>query len=136
MSTANHPGGAAPRKRVLIVGLEPRFVDFSQFPGLDEARLTAGLRAAEQAVAAAGFDVAWCLTDVAWEQAEPLLRERLAADEFAAIVIGAGLRTPPPLLLLFERVVNLVHEAAPRARLCFNTSPETTAAAVLRWVRP
>ncbi|MBZ5713843.1 hypothetical protein [Nannocystis pusilla] len=136
MSTENHPGDAAPRKRVLIVGLAPKFVDFSQFPGLDEAKLTARLQAAEQAVVAAGFDVTWCLTDVAWERVEPLLRERLAAGEFAAIMIGAGIRMPPPLLLLFERIVNLVHEAAPRARLCFNTSPETTAAAVLRWVRP
>lgn len=134
MSTVNHSG--APRKRVLIVGLEPKFVDFSLFPGLDEARLTAGLQAATDEVVAAGFDVVWCLTDCVWARAEPLLRERLGDGEFAAIVIGAGIRTPPPLLLLFEQIVNLVHEAAPRARLGFNTSPGTTAAAVLRWVRP
>lgn len=133
MSASNNDGA---RKRVLGVGLEPRVVDFSLFPGLDEANLTAGLQAATEAVVAAGFDMTWCLTDRVWERAEPLLRAHLGEGEFAAIVIGAGIRTPPPLLPLFEQIVNLVHEAAPRARLCFNTSPETTAAAVLRWVTP
>jgi hypothetical protein len=36
--------------------------------------------------------------------------------------------------MLFERLVNAVHEHAPRARLCFNTRPDDTAEAVKRWV--
>ena len=38
--------------------------------------------------------------------------------------------------VLFERIVTLVHEAAPGARLCFNSSPPSTLEAVLRWVSP
>jgi hypothetical protein len=40
----------------------------------------------------------------------------------------------PPLILLFEKLVNLVHEKVPRAKLCFNTLPEDTAESVQRWV--
>lgn len=127
---------ARPQKSVLLIGLHPRALDYSQFPGLDERTLTAGLEAALTEVIAAGFAAEWCLTDDVWESAAALLRERLAAKEYAVVMIGAGIRTAPPYFRLFEQVVNLVHEAAPTARLCFNSSPDTTAAAVLRWVRP
>jgi hypothetical protein len=40
----------------------------------------------------------------------------------------------PPLFLLFEKLVNVVHEKAPRAKLCFNTQPDDTAKSVQRWV--
>jgi hypothetical protein len=51
-------------------------------------------------------------------------------------VIGAGLREPAPRLLLFEKIINLVHTLAPEARICFNTTPADTAEAVRRWVEP
>jgi hypothetical protein len=35
---------------------------------------------------------------------------------------------------LFEKLINVVHECAPHAMLCFNTKPTDTAEAVLRWV--
>jgi hypothetical protein len=46
-------------------------------------------------------------------------------------MIGAGLRAPSQLLL-FEKLINLVHERAPRAAICFNTSPADTVEAVQR----
>jgi len=36
-------------------------------------------------------------------------------------------------LLLFEKLINLVHEHAPGAKICFNTTPADTAEAVQRW---
>jgi hypothetical protein len=48
-------------------------------------------------------------------------------------LIGAGLRDPEQLLL-FEKLLNLVHEQAPRARICFNSTPADSAEAVQRWV--
>ena len=33
----------------------------------------------------------------------------------------------------FERLVNAVHESAPRAKICFNTNPGDTAEAIQRW---
>jgi hypothetical protein len=52
-----------------------------------------------------------------------LLRRRL---------FGAGLRAPEHLLL-FEKLLNLVHARAPLAKICFNTNPADSAAAVQRW---
>lgn len=127
---------AGPRKAVLLIGLDPKVLDYSLFPGLDEDALRASLPAALADTIAAGFAAEWCLTDSVWESAEAMIRARLAARTFAAVVIGAGIRTAPPHFLLFERIVNLVHAAAPSAKLCFNTSPNTTADAVLRWLAP
>jgi hypothetical protein len=49
------------------------------------------------------------------------------------VMFGAALRAAPHLLL-FERLINLVHELAPRAKICFNSTPADTAEAVQRWV--
>jgi ketopantoate hydroxymethyltransferase len=49
------------------------------------------------------------------------------------VLIGAGLRAAPQLLL-FEKLLNLVHEHAPRAKICFNTTPADSTEAVRRWV--
>jgi hypothetical protein len=48
-------------------------------------------------------------------------------------LLGAGLRAAPQLLL-FEKLLNLVHTRAPGAKLCFNNTPADTAEAVQRWV--
>src|SRR3974377_2398908 len=37
-------------------------------------------------------------------------------------------------ILLFEKLINVVHKHAPQAKLCFNTLPSDTAAAVKRWL--
>lgn len=48
------------------------------------------------------------------------------------MLVGVGLREPPELLLLFEAILDLVHEAAPGARIAFNSSPADTLDAVRR----
>jgi hypothetical protein len=49
-------------------------------------------------------------------------------------MIGAGLRGLVENIILFERVMNVIHQDAPLAKLCFNTQPSDTVEAVLRWV--
>jgi hypothetical protein len=44
-------------------------------------------------------------------------------------------RIPPKSLALFETVVNIVHEAAPKVSIAFNTRPEDTAEAAARQVK-
>jgi hypothetical protein len=39
-------------------------------------------------------------------------------------------------LLLFEKIINLVHALAPNAKICFNSNPADSAAAVQRWIAP
>jgi len=135
-SSPTTPPNMGSRRSVLLIGLAPNAVDFSKVPGLDEAKLAAGLQAGLEEVVAAGFDATWCLTDSTWESAEPQISACLAANRYDAVMIGAGVRTIPEHFLLFERVINLVHTGAPGAKLCFNTSPDTTLAAIRRWIEP
>ena len=53
-----------------------------------------------------------------------------------AFFATAKLRPVPNEMLLFEKVLNLVHRLAPNAAICFNTTPADTAEAVQRWVDP
>ena len=57
---------------------------------------------------------------------------RLARRGFDCVMIGAGLRAPP--LLLFEKIVNLIHEQAPGTKICFNSTPADTVEVVQRRV--
>ena len=58
----------------------------------------------------------------------------LRARAFDCVVIGAGLREPPELLALFEKVINLVHRLTPGAAIAFNANPTDTAEAAERWL--
>jgi hypothetical protein len=124
------------KTRVLIVGLEPSLIDFSDptygASGLNAAAVRAGLEADEAHLNALGYDAALCLIDFG-ETAETVLRERLAKQSFDCILIGAGVRLIAQNTYLFEKLVNLVHVDAPQAKFCFNTKPTDTAAAVQRW---
>ena len=62
-----------------------------------------------------------------------VVAQHLDARQFDCVLFGAGLRAPD-CLLLFERLLNVVHSRAPGARLCFNTTPADSAEAVQRWV--
>jgi hypothetical protein len=121
---------------VLIVGLEPSLIDFSDptygGSGLTAAAVLAGLEADEAHLNALGYDAELCLIDFG-ETAEAVLREQLAKKSFNGILIGAGVRLIASNTFLFEKLVNLVHVAAPQAKFCFNTKPADTAAAVQRW---
>ena len=49
-------------------------------------------------------------------------------------MIGAGLRTLPGLAKQFERLINVLHEQAPQAKLAFNSQPDDSDKAALRWL--
>lgn len=128
----------AATKRVLVIGLQPTLIDFSApdyaaFPGLDAAKVLAGLTAAEEQLHRLGYDAQTCLVDFG-ETAEAVVLDRLRQAPFDCVLIGAGVRTVARHFLLFEKLINLVHENAPQAKLCFNTNPNDTAEAVRRWV--
>lgn len=118
--------------RVLMFGLLPAVVDLSSFPGLTQEKLAARLDAEEKSLRDAGFDARWVLLDLG-ETAEAVAAAALAEGGWDVILIGAGVRTVPAHFLLFERLLNLVHARAPGAKICFNTRPDDTKEAVLRW---
>src|SRR6266700_5619513 len=116
--------------KVLMIGLDPKVVDYSHLPvKLAEPTLRAGLATDEKRLRDLGYDARWLLIDRG-ETAEAVVSAALKEQTFACVLIGAGIRTIPPLFLLFEKLVNLVHEKAPHAKICFNTAPEDTAASV------
>lgn len=126
------------KKKVLIVGLDPYLLDFSAdeykaFPGLNADKIMAGTHQSITELEAQGYDASYCFTDLG-ETAEQVLQQQLAANRYDAILIGAGLRVPPARLLLFERLLNVIHSKAPDARICFNASPADNVAAVGRWL--
>jgi hypothetical protein len=126
------------RARVLIVGLEPSLIDFSDpvyAPGRNAATVRAGLETDEAHLNALGYDAELCLIDFG-ETAGTVLRHRLGQKSFDCILIGAGVRLAPQNTLLLEKLVNIAHTDAPQAKLCFNTKPTDTAEAVQRWVSP
>jgi len=123
-------------KRVLVIGLDPSVIDFSQpgyAPGMNATKVLAGLKSSEEELISLGYRVQMCLTDFG-ETAEAVVRSRLEQEAFDCILIGAGVRANPSNLLLFEKLINVVHQHARHAKLCFNTVPGDTAAAIKRWV--
>jgi hypothetical protein len=121
-------------KKVLMLGLDPKVVDYSHLAvKLDEATLRAGLAADERRLRELGYDAKWLLLDRG-ETAEAVVAAALKEKTFDCVLVGAGIRTIPPMFLLFEKLINVVHEGAPHAKICFNTVPEDSAVSVQRWV--
>lgn len=121
------------KKRVLVIGLEPTLVDYTEFPALDAEKVSAALKADQERLVGLGYDVQLCLVDTG-DTAEAVVRQRLRAHTFDCILVGAGVRTSPRHFLLFERLINVLHTHAPSAKLCFNTKPSDSAEAVQRWI--
>jgi len=124
------------KKTILSVGLQPHLINFADpayaaYPGMTGEKVQAGLDKDIAALNALGYDAKLCLTDFG-ETAEAVIRAALQ-QRYDCVVIGAGVRTIEKNFLLFEKVLNVVHEHAPQARICFNTGPFDTAKAVQRW---
>jgi hypothetical protein len=118
---------------VFAIGIDPALLDFSGHPPLTSELVRSYIDAELQRLREQGYDVTSCLIDLG-ETAEQVAAAALASGSFDCVVIGAGLRVPPERMLLFEKVLNLVHRLAPRASICFNTTPADTAEAVRRWI--
>ena len=120
-------------KTVLAIGIDPVFVDYTALPQFTLEMFRSYIDSQIERVRRMGYDVTSCLIDLG-DTAEAVTAEALKSRHFDCILIGAGLRLPPERLLLFEKIINLIHRLAPKASICFNTTPADTAEAVQRWV--
>lgn len=93
----------------------------------------AGLKAGAASLADLGYKTSLCLTDFG-DAAESVLRKELQSTEYDCVMVGAGIRAVVTHFLLFEKMINVIHEHAPQAKICFNTNPADTAEAVKRWI--
>jgi hypothetical protein len=123
------------KKAVLAIGIEPALADMTAAPELTPELIRSYIDAQIEHLRSSGYDAVICLIDLG-ETAEQVATRALRSRSFDCVVIGAGLRVPPPQFLLFEKIINLVHTLAPAARICFNTNPGDTLQAVQRWVSP
>lgn len=117
---------------VLALGLDPVFVKLPNNPELTPEIVRAFIEMQLEGLRGLGYVVQSCLVDLG-ETAEAVTSDHLRAQAYDCVLIGAGLRAPEQLLL-FEKLINVVHSLAPKARICFNTTPADTAEAVQRWV--
>ena len=123
-------------KSVLVIGLNPTLIDFSKPgypPGMDATKVFAGIKSSEDELTRLGYSVQTCMTDFG-DTAEAVVQTQLEAKRFGCVLIGAGVRTNPSNFMLFERLINVVHEHAPHSKICFNTLPSDIADAVKRWL--
>src|SRR5689334_22410306 len=106
---------------VLALGLDPVVVDLGSRPGLTPEMIRAFIDSQLDRIRALGHTVESCLVDLG-DTAEAVLKTSLDKHEYDCVLIGAGLNAPERLLL-FEKLINLVHTHAPKAKICFNTKP-------------
>lgn len=114
---------------VLVVGLDP-----IRIPGWDPEPVQAAITRGHARFDDHGIEADLCLV-APDDNPEEAIVEALTRKHYACVVIGGGIRKHEPLLGLFEKVVNLVRQHAPGAAIAFNSSPEDTADAALRWLQ-
>ncbi|HEY1011290.1 MAG TPA: hypothetical protein VGE07_01215 [Herpetosiphonaceae bacterium] len=120
-------------KHIVLIGIDPALIDWSAVPGRDASHVRAAGAGAEQRLRELGHTVSQCLVDFG-ATAEAAVVAALAARPCDCVMIGAGIRAAPQHTRLFETIVNAVRRQAPGAALCFNSSPDDTLDAVLRWL--
>jgi hypothetical protein len=112
----------------LVIGIDPAAI-----PGLDADAIEAALARGQARFAELGITADTC-TFALDANAEGVIVEALTRADYECVVIGGGIRKPEQLLEVFEKVVNLVRLHVPGAAIAFNTSPEDSADAAIRWL--
>jgi phosphoglycolate phosphatase-like HAD superfamily hydrolase len=121
--------------RVLLIGIHPDAVDItdpSLPPGITHEKIAAGIEQTMADMRSRGWEAGFCSLRPETAQADVVASLASAWD---CIVIGGGIRIPPPNLMLFEMILNTIIRRAPGTPVAFNTSPENSADAAARWLR-
>ncbi|MFR9728000.1 hypothetical protein ACL03H_02150 [Saccharopolyspora sp. MS10] len=123
--------------RAIQIGLHPDVVDydspeFARFPGLSGETLRAAHERNIAQLREWGYEVEGCQIDLG-DTALDVVRQRLAASHFDAVLIGAGVRLAASNTDLFEALVNLVHVELPHARFIFSRTAKATPEDIRRW---
>jgi hypothetical protein len=119
------------------IGLDPDVIDYSspdfaQFPGLSKEKLRAANHDNVAALRAAGYHVDNCLIDFG-EAGANKARQWLEANQYDAVLIGAGVRLVASNTLLFESIVNAAHTTQPGCRFVFNRAAIASPEDIRRW---
>ena len=122
----------------MLIGLPPGhksavLAGASAPPPEMRAKIKAQLEALPDQMHALGVD--FDFFDVSPEDTDGLtkLRNALKGKPYDGVVIGNGVRSNMEMTGWMEQIINVIHEAAPQAKLLFNTTPQTSIDAVRRW---
>jgi hypothetical protein len=120
-------------KKVLLIGIDPKLIDpnLSTATGWDANRVRAAAQDTNKRLMDLGYEVQGCLVDLG-ETAERVVSDTLSREKFDYIMVGAGVRMLPQHTVMFEKIINTIHQKAPSSKICFNTNPADTVEAVLR----
>ncbi|MBF4515872.1 hypothetical protein IRZ71_05940 [Flavobacterium sp. ANB] len=121
-------------KEVLLVGIDPKKLDFTKITNLTEQELSTALETQKQKLITAGYNAEWCLVDLGMT-AEKTVKDKLSKKEYDLVLIGAGIRTLPDNFILFENLINIIHQYAPNSQIGFNTNQNDTEISVHRRVK-
>ena len=123
-------------KQILYIGLNPHTLDFSQpgfEPGLTAEKVEQGINTEIENLRKAGYETLMHFLDNGVLDLSGLVT-RFKSKKYDGVLIGAGIRIPPGNLILFEKIINTVHEHAPGSKLIFNTNPLNSLESIKRWL--
>ena len=125
------------KKKVLLLGIDSKLIDpnISTATGWDANRVRAAAQDANKRLVELGYELQSCLLDPTGTD-ESVVLDTLSREKFDCIMVGAGVRVLSQNTILFEKIMNTIHQKArPSSKICFNTNPADTAEAILRWVK-
>lgn len=124
------------KKKVLLIGIDSKLIDpnLSTATGWDANRVRAAAQDANKRLVELGYELQSCLLDPRGTD-ESVVSDTLSREKFDCIMVGAGVRVLSQNTILFEKIMNTIHQKAPpSSKICFNTNPADTVEAILRWV--
>lgn len=124
------------KKKVLLIGIDPKLIDpnLSTATGWDANQVRAAAQDANKRLVELGYELQSCLLDPRGTD-ESVVSDTLSREKFDCITVGAGVRVLSQNTILFEKIMNTIHQKAPpSSKICFNTDPADTVEAILRWV--
>lgn len=123
-------------KKVLIIGMDPRTIDFTspEIPkGLNVEIIEKGTQATLDKLKSLGYDAETFLIETGSNDLRNL-KTQIVNEKYDGIVVGNGIRGLASNFILFEQIINVVHENAPQSKIIFNSLPTNTDEAVKRWL--
>ena len=109
-------GETTATKAVLAIGIDPAYADLSALPGFTPEMVRAYLQNQIDRINEYGHEAVSCLIDTG-ATAEGVVEAALCSRQFDCVVIGAGLREPPELLLLLRKCSMLCIASHPAREL-------------------
>lgn len=123
--------------KVFLIGIDPKLIDpnLSTATEWDANRVRAAAQDANKRLVKLGYELQSCLLVDPRGTDESVVSDTLSREKFDCIMVGAGVRVLSQNTILFEKIMNTIHQKAPpSSKICFNTNPADTVEAILRWV--